>query len=339
MPYSLIRPLLFQLDPERAHHLTLSTLRAVHSMGLCRPLWGKPVSDPVQVMGIEFPNRVGLAAGLDKDGDCIDGLGALGFGFVEVGTVTPKPQPGNDKPRLFRLPEASAVINRMGFNNHGVENLVENVRRARYRGVIGVNIGKNKATPNEQALDDYLIGLRSVYEVARYVTVNISSPNTPGLRDLQQGDDLDHLLGGLKEEQKRLADQHGHYVPIAVKIAPDLDEAAVDAVAETLLRHEMDGVIATNTTLAREAVNGMKHGDETGGLSGAPVRERSTAVVSRLHRRLGDELPIIAVGGILDAEGAREKIAAGAKLVQLYTGLIYRGPRLVREVAQALAEG
>ena len=339
MPYSLIRPLLFTLDPERAHHLTLSALRAVHSMGLCRPLWGKPVSDPVQVMGIEFPNRVGLAAGLDKDGDCIDGLGALGFGFVEVGTVTPKPQPGNDKPRLFRLPEASAVINRMGFNNHGVENLVENVRRARYRGVIGVNIGKNKATPNEQALDDYLIGLRSVYDVARYVTVNISSPNTPGLRDLQQGDDLDHLLGGLKEEQKRLADQHGHYVPIAVKIAPDLDEAAVDAVAETLLRHEMDGVIATNTTLARDAVSGLMHGEETGGLSGAPVRERSTAVVSRLHQRLGDDLPIIAVGGILDAEGAREKIAAGAKLVQLYTGLIYRGPRLVREVAQALAEG
>ena len=338
MPYSLIRPLLFRLDPERAHHLTLGALRAVHGMGLSPLLWGARIESPRRVMGIEFPNPVGLAAGLDKDGDCIDGLGALGFGFVEVGTVTPKPQPGNERPRLFRLPEAEAVINRMGFNNHGVENLVANVRRARYRGVIGVNIGKNKATPNERALEDYIAGLRAVYEVARYVTVNISSPNTPGLRDLQQGDDLDRLLGGLKEEQRRLADQYGHYVPIAVKIAPDLDDAGVDAVSETLLRHQIDGVIATNTTLAREAVAGMRHGGEAGGLSGTPVRERSTAVVSRLFGRLGGDLPIIAVGGILSGADAREKLEAGAQLVQLYTGLIYRGPRLVREVAEALAE-
>ena len=336
MPYSIIRPLIFQLDPERAHNLTLGALRTVHGLGLSPLLWGRAVSAPTTVMGIDFPNRVGLAAGLDKNGDCIDGLGALGFGFVEVGTVTPKPQPGNDRPRLFRLPAADAVINRMGFNNHGVENLVENVRRARYRGVIGVNIGKNKATPNERALDDYLIGLRAVYDVAGYITVNISSPNTPGLRDLQQGDDLELLLGGLKEEQKRLADARGRYVPIAVKIAPDLDDAGVDGVAETLLRHAMDGVIATNTTLARDAVTGMPHGDEAGGLSGRPVRERSTAVVRRLHERLGDELPIIAVGGIFSGEEAREKIAAGAQLVQLYTGLIYRGPRLVREVAEAV---
>ncbi|GAB6044066.1 quinone-dependent dihydroorotate dehydrogenase [Endothiovibrio diazotrophicus] len=338
MLYSLIRPLLFRLDPERAHNLTLAGLRLVDGLGLSSLLWRRAVHAPVKVMGIEFPNRVGLAAGLDKDGDCIDGLGALGFGFVEVGTVTPRPQSGNERPRLFRLPAAEAVVNRMGFNNHGVQNLVDNVRHARYRGVIGVNIGKNKATPNEQALDDYVCGLRAVYGVARYVTVNISSPNTPGLRDLQQGDDLDRLLGGLKEQQQRLADQYGHYVPIAVKIAPDLDDAGIDGVAETLLRHRIDGVIATNTTLTREAVVGMVHGDEAGGLSGAPLRERSTEVVARLFGRLGDGLPIIAVGGILSAADAREKLAAGAQLVQLYTGIIYRGPHLVREVAEALAE-
>lgn len=333
-PYALIRPALFALDPETAHDLTIAALsRAGPVAGFA---CGRVEGCPVKVMGLEFPNAVGLAAGLDKNGEAIDGLAALGFGFLEIGTVTPRPQPGNPRPRLFRLPEAEAIINRMGFNNHGVAALVENVRRARYRGILGINIGKNAATPIEHAADDYLACLDAVYPHASYVTVNISSPNTKNLRELQTKDALDHLLTQLKRRQEELAQKHGRHVPIALKIAPDLDPTQIAAIADLLRRHRMDAVIATNTTLARDAVAHLKHGNEAGGLSGAPLREKSTAVIRELHRLLQDEVPIIGVGGILSASDAREKISAGAKLVQVYTGLIYRGPALVRECIEAL---
>jgi len=279
---------------------------------------------------------VGLAAGLDKDGAHLRGLAALGFGFVEIGTVTPRPQPGNPQPRLFRLPPANAIINRMGFNNLGVDNLVRNVEASGYTGVLGINIGKNKDTPNENAADDYLACLDKVYAHAHYVAVNISSPNTQNLRELQKDEALDALLGALKRRQRELADRHGRYVPLALKIAPDLDDAQIATIADALLRHEIDAVIATNTTLARDAVKGMPHGDEAGGLSGAPVREASTRVVRALTGHLKDALPIIGVGGILSGADAVEKHAAGASLVQVYTGLIYRGPALVRECVAAL---
>jgi dihydroorotate dehydrogenase len=287
-------------------------------------------------MGLSFANPVGLAAGLDKNGDCIDGLAALGFGFIEIGTVTPLPQPGNPKPRLFRLPQAHAIINRMGFNNEGVDRLIENVKRAEYKGILGINIGKNAVTPIDQAADDYLICLRKVYAHASYVTVNISSPNTKNLRQLQGEDALNSLLAQLKVEQQKLADQHGRYVPIALKIAPDMEGEQVAQIAHLLLRHRIDGVIATNTTLSREGVEHLPLGAETGGLSGAPVRDKSTAVIRRLAAELQGALPIIGVGGILYGADAAEKIAAGASLVQLYSGLIYRGPILVRECCAAL---
>ena len=332
MLYSLIRPLLFALDAETAHELTLAGLRrAGRLLPVTRPLPARGC----KVMGLDFPNRVGLAAGLDKNGEAIDGLARLGFGFIEIGTVTPRPQPGNPRPRLFRLPEAQAVINRMGFNNHGVEALLENVRAARYRGVLGINIGKNFDTPIERAADDYLACLDKVYPLASYVTVNISSPNTQNLRQLQGASELDDLLGRLKGRQRALADRHGHYVPLALKIAPDLDEAQTINIADALRRHRIDAVIATNTTLARERVQTLRHGNEQGGLSGAPVREASTTVVRRLAATLGGELPIIAVGGILNGDDARAKLEAGASLVQLYTGLLYRGPALVRECVRA----
>ena len=288
-------------------------------------------------MGLDFPNAVGLAAGLDKNGEYIDALAALGFGFIEVGTVTPRPQPGNPRPRLFRLPEAGAIINRMGFNNAGVDTLLGNVQRARYRGILGINIGKNFDTPVERAVDDYLIGLRKVYDAASYVAVNVSSPNTPNLRSLQQHDVLSALLSRLKSEQRLLAERHGKYVPLAVKIAPDLSAEMVAEIAAVICAEGIDAVIATNTTLAREAVAGLLHGAEAGGLSGAPLMRRATDVVRQLHTVLGTAVPVIAVGGIFSGADAMAKINAGASLVQIYSGLIYRGPALVGEVASALA--
>ncbi len=301
----------------------------------------QPAPDPRTVMGLTFPNPVGLAAGLDKDGAYIDGLVALGFGFIEIGTVTPRAQPGNPKPRMFRLPEAQALINRMGFNNGGVDAFVRNVQASRFyqerRGILGLNIGKNADTPIERATDDYLHCLDKVYPYASYITVNISSPNTKNLRQLQQSTELDALLSSLKQAQARLADTHGRYVPLALKIAPDLDEEQIDTIANVLLRHHIDGVIATNTTITREAVQGLAHANETGGLSGAPVRDLSTRVIRALHQALRGEIPIIGVGGILSGTDAREKMAAGASLIQLYSGLIYRGPALISECANACA--
>ncbi|OWW18581.1 quinone-dependent dihydroorotate dehydrogenase [Noviherbaspirillum denitrificans] len=337
--YALTRPLLFSLDPETAHNLTLPALKNAAAMGLTA-LAGKPAADPRTVMGITFPNPVGLAAGLDKDGAYIDGLAALGFGFIEIGTVTPRAQPGNPKPRIFRLPQANAVINRMGFNNGGVDAFVANVQASKFfrnkEGVLGLNIGKNADTPIERAADDYLQCLEKVYPYASYVTVNISSPNTKNLRQLQGGSELDALLSQLKDAQQRLADKHKRYVPIALKIAPDVDGEQVKSIASALLQHKMDAVIATNTTITRDAVKGMPHAEETGGLSGAPVFEMSNTVIRALKAELGDALPIIGVGGILSGENAQAKMAAGASLVQLYTGLIYRGPALVKECAAAL---
>jgi len=337
MLYSLIRPALFSLDAEDAHGLTLTGLDVAERLGLLG-LQSRASGKPVQVMGIDFPNAVGLAAGLDKDGAHLKGLAALGFGFLEIGTVTPRPQPGNPKPRLFRLPSAEGIINRMGFNNLGVDNLVRNVVTSGYTGVLGINIGKNKDTPNERAADDYLACLDKVYPHARYVTVNISSPNTQNLRELQQDEALDALLSAIKLRQSELAQQHGRYVPVALKIAPDLDDAQIAAIAALLMRHGIDAVIATNTTIARDAVAGLPNANESGGLSGAPVREASTRVVRTLAQHLGGALPIIGVGGILSGNDARDKIAAGASLVQLYSGLIYRGPGLVRECVERLAQ-
>ncbi|MCD6704870.1 MAG: quinone-dependent dihydroorotate dehydrogenase [Thiobacillus sp.] len=336
MLYPLIRPALFSLDPEDAHKLTLAGLDLAHRLGLLG-LLPHATGKPVHVMGLDFPNAVGLAAGLDKDGAHIDALAALGFGFIEIGTVTPRPQPGNPQPRLFRLPQAEAIINRMGFNNRGVDNLVKNVTASGFRGVLGINIGKNKDTPNEQAVDDYLACLDKVYPHASYVTVNISSPNTQNLRELQKDEALDALLSAIKLRQSELAQRHGRYVPIALKIAPDLDDAQIAAIAALLMMHRIDAVIATNTTIARDAVAGLPNAEEAGGLSGAPVRAASTRVIRELARHLNGEVPIIGVGGILSGEDAREKIEAGAALVQLYSGLIYRGPELVRECVQALA--
>lgn len=339
--YTLARPMLFSLDAEAAHNLTLPLLGRLNALGLAGVI-RKPAPDPRTVMGITFPNPVGLAAGLDKDGAYIDGLAALGFGSIEIGTVTPRGQGGNPKPRIFRLPRARGIINRMGFNNGGVDAFVANVQASRFyqekQGVLGLNIGKNADTPIERAADDYLHCLRKVYPYASYVTVNISSPNTKNLRQLQGASELDALLAQLKEEQTRLADQHGRYVPVALKIAPDIDADQISNIAGALLRHRMDGVIATNTTLARRGVEGMKHASEAGGLSGEPVFELSNIVIRALKKELGDEVPIIGVGGILRGQDARAKIAAGAQLVQLYSGLIYSGPALVRECANALRE-
>ena len=334
--YSIAKPLLFQLDAEKAHDLTLKSLRFAEKAGFLYLYPSAPKCQPRKVMGIDFPNPVGLAAGLDKNGVVIDGMAALGFGFIEIGTVTPRPQPGNPKPRLFRVKEAQGIINRFGFNNLGVDQLIRNVQAAKYRGVLGINIGKNFDTPNERAVDDYLIGLRKVYPYASYIAVNISSPNTKNLRQLQEKEALDVLLSTLKAEQRILADQYGKYVPIALKIAPDLDAPQIIEIADLLKKHAFDGVIATNTTLDREAVKGMLHAEETGGLSGAPVRQKSTQVIQQLSQQLAGELPIIGVGGILSGADAEEKIAAGASLVQLYSGLIYRGPQLIREVCRSL---
>jgi dihydroorotate dehydrogenase len=340
IPYALTRPFLFGLDPEAAHDLTMGSIaRLQNTPAQC--LWAQPrISDPVTVAGLRFPNRVGLAAGLDKNGRCIDGLGAMGFGFIEVGTVTPKAQPGNPRPRMFRLVARQALINRLGFNNQGLDAFVANVQRAHsFRakgGVLGLNIGKNAATPIEDAASDYLLGLAGVYPHADYVAVNISSPNTKNLRALQSDAALDALLGALQERRLALAREHGRTVPMFVKIAPDLDEAQVGVIAATLRKNAVDGVIATNTTLARDAVQGLPHADEAGGLSGAPVLAASNRVITQLRAALGGGYPIIGVGGVMSAADAQSKVAAGADLVQIYTGLIYGGPPLVAAAARAL---
>ena len=339
-PYALARPFLFGLDAEQAHDLTLGALaRVQHSPLVCVVAQAR-IDDPVTVAGLRFPNRIGLAAGLDKNGCCIDGLGAMGFGFIEVGTVTPKPQPGNAKPRMYRLPEARALINRLGFNNDGLDAFLAHVQRAGFRrkgGMLGLNIGKNASTPIERAADDYLLCLDGVYPHADYVAVNISSPNTQNLRALQDDAALDVLLAALQQRKAALASRHGRVVPMFVKIAPDLDETQVRLIAATLVRHGIDGVIATNTTVARTAVAHLPHGGETGGLSGAPVFEASNRVIAQLRAALGSAYPIIGVGGVMSGADARAKVTAGANLVQIYTGFIYCGPALVTEAARALA--
>ena len=339
--YALARPFLFSLDPEAAHDFTLNQLANTQNTLLDRSYRQPWIADTVQLAGITFPNRVGMAAGLDKNARCIDGLGAMGFGFVEVGTVTPLAQPGNDKPRMFRLPKAKALINRLGFNNEGLDAFVANVKKSTFRQqgrLLGLNIGKNALTPIERATDDYLIGLSGVYQHADYVTVNISSPNTQNLRSLQTDEALDHLLSALNERKQALAEQHQKQVPVFLKIAPDLDDEQITAIAQSLRKHNIDGVIATNTTLAREAVKGLPHGNETGGLSGAPVLAGSNRVIRLLRQQLGPTFPIIGVGGIMSAYDAVSKIEAGADVVQIYTGLIYKGPCLVHEVAKALKQ-
>lgn len=336
MFYPAIRKVFFQFDAETIHELTIKGLKSTGSTPL-NTLYKQCVNDkPVTVMGIEFPNPLGLAAGLDKNGECIDAFAAMGFGFIEVGTVTPRPQPGNPKPRIFRLPEANAVINRMGFNNKGVDYLVSQVRASKFSGVLGINIGKNKDTPEENAKDDYILCMKKVYDFASYITINISSPNTPGLRSLQYGDALNELLSALKTEQAALEQKYNKYVPIAVKIAPDLTEEEVISIAQSLIDNNIDGVIATNTTLSREGVAGLEFGSEQGGLSGAPVKEKSTTVIKLLAKALGGQLPIIGVGGIASSADANEKLEAGASLVQVYTGFIYQGPPLVKDIVNGI---
>ena len=341
MLYPLARPLLFALDPETAHDLTLAALDAATALGMVRFAAPSVPASPVRAMGLEFPNRVGLAAGLDKNAAHIDALAALGFGFIECGTVTPRPQSGNPKPRLFRLPEAEALINRLGFNNAGIDAFLHNVARARFGArsgrILGINIGRNFDTPNERAVDDYLTCLRAVQGYASYVTVNISSPNTTGLRELQKDAALESLLVTLKKEQAKLADRHGQYTPLAVKIAPDLSADELRAVARALVAHRIDAVVATNTTVDHAAVRGLRHAEEAGGLSGRPLRDKATAVIRTLAAALDGALPIIGVGGIVCGVDAQEKLDAGATLVQIYTGLIFRGPELVAEVARTLA--
>lgn len=334
--YPLVRHFLFKLDPEVVHELTIHQLAWMGGTPLEVFFRNKLPSRPVEVMGLKFNNPVGLAAGLDKDGDAIDAFGAMGFGFIEVGTVTPRPQSGNDKPRIFRVIPAQGIINRMGFNNKGVDNLIENVKKSHYKGVLGINIGKNKDTPIENGKDDYLICMDKVYDYAGYIAVNISSPNTPNLRQLQYGDAFDDLLNSLKERQKELAEKHKKYVPLAVKIAPDLSLEELKQVAEALLRHKIDGVIATNTTLDREMIHDMPHAAETGGLSGRPLQNKSTEIIRQLHEYLKGQIPIIGVGGIDSAMAAREKMQAGAELVQIYSGFIYNGPDLVKNIVNNL---
>jgi dihydroorotate dehydrogenase len=336
MSYSLLRNLLFRFPPETAHDLSLEWMSAAHRLKLLQPFITQVENSPCKVMGIHFPNRVGLAAGLDKNADHINALSTLGFGFIEVGTVTPRPQPGNPKPRLFRLVDEQAIINRMGFNNKGIDYLLERVKRTSFSGPIGINIGKNFNTPVENANADYLDCLRKAYPFATYITVNVSSPNTPGLRSLQFGDSLNSLLSVLKDQQALLAAQFGRYVPIVIKIAPDMSDEEIALVAASLKSNEMDGVIAGNTTLDREKIKMSPLAQESGGLSGAPLTEKSTHVIAQLKLELADSLPIIGVGGIMSGELAAEKIKAGASLVQLYTGFIYRGPKLIRECVEAI---
>ncbi|MDM8563321.1 quinone-dependent dihydroorotate dehydrogenase, partial [Candidatus Marithioploca araucensis] len=335
MMYALLRSLLFTLPPEIAHHFILKSLKIFHFLKLTQLLFGKTPHAPCTVMGLNFPNQVGLAAGLDKNAEYIDCLAALGFGFIEVGTVTPRPQSGNPLPRLFRLPAAQALINRMGFNNQGVDKLLDNIQKARFSGILGINIGKNFDTPLERAVEDYLIGLHKVYAYADYVVINISSPNTPGLRQLQAGEELDHLLDALKQAQQQLADQHNKYVPLVIKIAPDLTQKELTIIAKKLLAYHIDGVIATNTTISRKTVENLPHANEKGGLSGAPLSMRATEVIQQLNATLQGKIPIIAAGGVMTASDAQKKRLAGASLVQIYTGLIYQGPTLVKKIIEA----
>ena len=334
--YPLARSAMFRLDPEDAHAVTMKSLNAMAASGTTRLIAPAIPSDPRTVMGITFPNPVGLAAGADKNAECIEGFGALGFGFLELGGVTPRPQAGNPQPRVFRIPKARAVINRLGFNNLGVDHLVEQLKKTKYQGIIGINLGKNLDTPLDAAADDYAHCYVKVYPHARFATINVSSPNTKNLRQLQNEDELASIMKRMKREQERLADRHGNYVPLLIKIAPDLDDAQIEGIAKLLIKHRIDGVIATNTTIARDMVAGMKNSEETGGLSGAPVFEASNRVIRGLAKYLDGALPIIGVGGIMSGDDARAKIEAGASLVQFYTGLIYRGPGLVAEVARAL---
>lgn len=336
MLYRLMRSLMFQLDAEKSHNLGLKGLNALEMSGLSSFLHPKLAATPVRAMGLTFPNAVGLAAGLDKNGDYIEALAGIGFGFIEIGTVTPRSQPGNPKPRLFRLPEAEAIINRMGFNNLGVDHLIEQVKVAQTDVILGINIGKNFDTPVEKAVDDYLIGLEKVYPYADYVTINISSPNTPGLRTLQFGESLNELLGALKERQAKLQQQYDRYVPMAVKIAPDLELEEVTELAQAFSQFEIDAVIATNTTMSREGVETLQFGDEAGGLSGRPVLEKSTEIVRLFRNELPEQLPIIAAGGIMSGDDAVKKLDAGASLVQIYSGLIYQGPKLIRDIVKTI---
>ena len=332
MLYPIVRKALFQLDPERAHEFTFRQLQRISNTPFEFLIKQSVPVKPVNCMGLSFKNPLGLAAGLDKDGDCIDAFGAMGFGFIEVGTVTPRPQDGNEKPRLFRLVDAEGLINRMGFNNKGVDNLIENIKRSNYDGILGINIGKNKDTSVENGKDDYLICMEKVYSHAGYIAINISSPNTPGLRSLQYGEALDDLLLSIKNKQNELTDKYRKYIPITVKIAPDLSEEELIQIADSLVRHNIDGVIATNTTLDRQLVNGFKHCQQAGGLSGRPVQLKSTDIIKRLSRELDGKLPIIGVGGIDSAIAAREKMEAGASLVQIFSGFIYKGPKLIKDI-------
>lgn len=336
MTYTLLRPLLFQLDPETAHRITFSALDKAFRLGLLKHRTLACATR--RVMGINFPNPIGLAAGLDKNGEHLQVLSALGFGFLEIGTVTPRAQPGNPAPRIFRIPQAQAIINRLGFNNHGVDQLVANVTTSNYKGILGINIGKNFDTPIEKAVDDYRLCLKKVYPLASYVTINISSPNTQNLRQLQGADALDRLLAELKSEQLRLAQQHGEYKPLAVKIAPDLEPSQIEAIAVLLLKHNIDGVIATNTTLARTGIEHLSVSHEAGGLSGAPLTQQSNAVIRKLHQLLNGAIPIIGVGGIMSTQDAKTKMDAGADLIQIYTGLIYQGPDLLPEIAKVVCQ-
>jgi dihydroorotate dehydrogenase len=336
MLYRLMRLLMFQLDAEKAHYLALKGLNALEMSGLSSLLHSKPAATPVRVMGLTFPNAVGLAAGLDKNGDYIEALAGIGFGSIEIGTVTPRPQSGNPKPRLFRLPEAEAIINRMGFNNLGVDHLIEQVKVAQIDAILGINIGKNFDTPVEKAVDDYLIGLEKVYPYADYVTINISSPNTPGLRTLQFGESLNELLGSLKEQQAKLQQKYDRYVSMAVKVAPDLEVSEVAELAQAFSQFEIDAVIATNTTMSREGVEALPFSDEAGGLSGRPVMDKSTEIVRLFRNELPEHLPIIAAGGIMSGDDAVKKLNAGASLVQIYSGLIYQGPKLISDIVRTI---
>lgn len=335
---TLTKFLLHRLPPEPAHHLALRALNFADRIGMATVLFGKPLQTPRTVMGLNFPNPIGLAAGFDKNAQCINGLGNLGFGFLEVGTVTPRPQSGNPQPRLFRLSKAHAVINRMGFNNLGVEHVVKNVQQRRYTGILGINLGKNATTPLENAVDDYLYGLQHVYPHADYITINISSPNTKNLRKLQHGDELHQMLQQLKSTQTSLATTHRKYVPLVLKIAPDLSYEEIVEIANVCLINQMDGIIATNTTLSRTGVESLPYGQEVGGLSGAPLTERATEVVQLLTEALHGKIPVIASGGVMTVADVQAKFAAGASLVQIYTGLIYHGPQLVRQAVQAVIE-
>ncbi len=334
--YSLVRKALFIADPETAHGLALDSLRLGHGVGATRLLC-KAENIPVSVMGLQFPNPVGMAAGMDKNGDYIDALGSLGFGFIEVGTVTPRPQAGNPKPRIFRIEKANAMINRLGFNNKGVDHLVRQVKKHRFSGILGINIGKNFDTPNDKAADDYLLCLEKVYPYADYITINISSPNTKGLRDLQDVKQLNNLLGLLNTKRHELADSLQKRVPLVVKVAPDLEDEQIPAMADVVVQNEFDGLIATNTTISREAVQGMRHADEQGGLSGAPVKDRSDQVLAAFHAALPAEVALIGTGGITSGADAAKKIQLGAKLVQFYTGFVYKGPDLIADCLKAIA--